>query len=326
MSGRIVAIGGLPGSGKTSQVQPYLDQGYTRVNRDTTGGSLRSKGDPFWQEVYRLHAQGVRKFVMDNTWCMKEHRDLLIQVANELGLRVDLRMLDVDIPKAQLFTARREFQRHGRLLHKGEHKTIGDANTFPPGLHFSFQKHLDAAPPSLQDGFALVEWVPVPVVWGPDYVNRALILDLDGTVRATPDERVCPYPRTPAEVVILQGRSEILQQKQREGWLLLGATNQSGISRKPTDPKYVSEKMVQECIRATERGLGVTFDKVLYAPDRGGPPQTFWRKPCPGMGVAFIEEFKLAPGACTMVGDMTSDRTFARRCGFQFAWADEFFA
>jgi hypothetical protein len=38
-----------------------------------------------------------------------------------------------------------------------------------------------------------------------------------------------------------------------------------------------------------------------------------------------VEKHKLSPAACICVGDMTSDRTFSERCGFQFAWAHDFF-
>ena len=48
-------------------------------------------------------------------------------------------------------------------------------------------------------------------------------------------------------------------------------------------------------------------------------------KPMPGMGAEFIEKYKLNPSECIMVGDMTSDKTFAKRCGFQFMDAEEFF-
>jgi HAD superfamily hydrolase (TIGR01662 family) len=331
MPGEIIAIGGLPGSGKTSHVQPYLDRGYTRVNRDTTGGKMDSDQTPFWQEVRRLYGTGVRKFVFDNTWCFKSQRDVLLAVAAELGLPVHLKMLDVDIAKAQLFTARREVQKYGRLLHKDDYKGIKDINTFGPGLHFRFQKELDAHKPTTADGFASVEWLDVPVVWGPEYVNRAIILDLDGTVRDTPADCKIPFPKHPDEVIVLDGRRELLRRKQAEGFILCGASNQSGVSKPLIDPKTgqpdpwaLTKEQVEACIAATCDKLGLDID-VLYAPDRGGPPQSFWRKPCPGMGVEFIEKYKLDPSQCVMVGDMKTDKTFAERCGFQFAWAHEFF-
>jgi hypothetical protein len=45
----------------------------------------------------------------------------------------------------------------------------------------------------------------------------------------------------------------------------------------------------------------------------------------PGFGVEFVENYKLNPDLTIVVGDQTSDKTFARRCGFRFIQADEFF-
>ena len=56
------------------------------------------------------------------------------------------------------------------------------------------------------------------------------------------------------------------------------------------------------------------------------PISCYCRKPGPAMGVHFIEKYQLDPAQCIMVGDQTSDQTFAKRCGFQFEWAKDFFA
>ena len=45
----------------------------------------------------------------------------------------------------------------------------------------------------------------------------------------------------------------------------------------------------------------------------------------PGLGVEFIEVYKLDPKQCIVVGDQTSDKTFARRCGFNYIDANTFF-
>lgn len=45
-----------------------------------------------------------------------------------------------------------------------------------------------------------------------------------------------------------------------------------------------------------------------------------------GLGVHFIEKYKLNPAKVMMVGDMTSDKTFATHCGFQYVDAEDFFA
>ena len=46
----------------------------------------------------------------------------------------------------------------------------------------------------------------------------------------------------------------------------------------------------------------------------------------PGLGVAFIEKYKLDSSKCIIVGDIKTDKTIAQRRGFQFQDAEEFFS
>lgn len=46
----------------------------------------------------------------------------------------------------------------------------------------------------------------------------------------------------------------------------------------------------------------------------------------PGLGVELIEDYKLDPKQCIMVGDFNSDKTFAKRCGFKFVHSTQFFS
>jgi phosphoglycolate phosphatase-like HAD superfamily hydrolase len=44
------------------------------------------------------------------------------------------------------------------------------------------------------------------------------------------------------------------------------------------------------------------------------------------MGLILCERYDLNPSACTYVGDMKTDETFAKRCGMKFINAEEFFS
>ncbi len=323
----VVITVGYPGSGKGTFIKPLLAQGYQCFNRDTVGGSTAKGNSLIYTEANEAHARGVRHFVFDNTYGTVAARSAVVQFAATNALPIRCLWLQTTLEQAQVFASRRQVQRTGGLLRKEEYKAHrGDANMFPPGAQYAYRKRFEE--PTLAEGFSSIEKVTIETVWGKEYTNRALFLDLDGTVRVTPDEKVCPWPRNPSEVRVILPSSSVgglLQRRQREGWLIFAVTNQSGVSRKPSDDKYVSEENVVACIEATEAQLGLKFDGYAYATDRGGPPSSFWRKPTPGMGVLFIEKHKLDPAKCVMVGDMTSDKTFAERCGFRFAWAHDFF-
>jgi HAD superfamily hydrolase (TIGR01662 family) len=327
MTPEIVITVGIPGCGKSSFVKSLTDSGYRRINRDQVGGGMTSAACPIYQLLRACFDAGDRQFVLDNTFAKREQRAVVLEVAKGLGLPVRVLLFPVDLAQAQVFAARRQVQRLGKLLRPGDDYKAhaDDPNMFPPGVQYAYQKTF--VEPTLNEGFASIETVKVETVWGPEYVNRAIFLDLDGTVRVTPDEKACPWPRNVSEVWVIRpmATGELLRRYRNEGWLIFAVTNQSGVSREPSDPKYVSEATVVECIEATEAQLGLVFDGYAYATDRGGPPQSFWRKPLPGMPVMFIEQFKLNPSRCIFVGDMTSDKTCADRAGIPFIWAHEFF-
>jgi len=318
MNGEIVAVGGPMASGKSSQVEKFEKQGYTRLNRDELGGSLKQIN----QRLRELHAQGERLFVLDNTYGTLQSRADLLAVGKELGLPVRMVWLDANKEQCQFLAALRQVRRYGKLLRKEDYKAHkGDPNMFPPIAQFAFFKKLVL--PEVSEGFEAINTVKVDITLPPEYKNRALILDYDGTLR-TSSHPTNPSPTCAAEVQIMDRRRDMLKAKQGEGFILCGASNQSGIAKKPGDPKHISEAGAVEAFEETNRLLGVDID-YIYSTERGGVPQSYWPKPMPGMGVFFIEKYKLDPSQTIFVGDMTKDKTFAERCGFQFSWADEFF-
>lgn len=316
----IVVVAGPPAGGKSTFVEPLVAMGYTRVNRDEVGGSLKSGGKSY-EMIRAAFDKGTVSFVLDNIYATREDRAVVLALARDLGLPVRLVWLETDQGQAQFFAARRQYQRYGRVFYEADYKAHrDDPNMFPPAAQFAYWKRVER--PEAGEGFSVIEFKPVEIRLGPEYKNKALVLDYDGSLRVTKSGRI--YPSDPDDIVILPNRAARLRECVAQGYLLLGASNQSGISRKPGDEKYVSEADAVRCFEATNRMLGLSIP-VLFASDAAGVPKTYWRKPCPGLGVTLIETYKLNPAACVMVGDRWEDRGFAERCGFQYHDAEEFF-
>jgi len=316
----IILVAGPLGGGKTTVAKPFVDQGYLRINRDLLGGHLKAGGASD-QAIREAFSQGQRNFVCDNTFPTIESRKVFIDIARDLGLSIHLKWLNTSREQGQFFAARRQMQKFGKILRAEEyadHK--GDPNMFPPVAQFAYWKRVE--PPHVKEDFDSAEDVLVAVNLGAEYVNGAVMFDFDGTLRKTKSGK--PYPTDPDDVVLLPGCKEKVAELSQAGMLMLGASNQSGIGKPPDHAKYVSEAQVRACFDRTKELLEEDIE-VIYSTERGGVPRSYWAKPMCGMGVYFIEKYKLAPDSVIFVGDMTKDKTFAARCGFKFAWAKDYF-
>ncbi|KKL52582.1 hypothetical protein LCGC14_2284000, partial [marine sediment metagenome] len=181
---------------------------------------------------------------------------------------------------------------------------------------FRYRKEFEK--PTIEEGFVSVTKSKPVFAWPLEYTNKAIILDYDDTLRKVVNGAQ-KYPTRPEEVEILPGRKEILKQLKEEGYLFFGVSNQSGVAR--GDVTYDN---VVRCFERTNELLEAEIE-FHFCPHRV-PPSCYCRKPQSGIGVYLIHKYKLDPTQCVMVGDQTSDRTFAVRCGFQFVLANEYFS
>jgi histidinol phosphatase-like enzyme len=124
---------------------------------------------------------------------------------------------------------------------------------------------------------------------------------------------------TADDVEVLPGRGEVLRRYQDEGWRLIGLSWQ---------PEIADETMTTTDVDAgftrMQELLGVTME-VEYCPHAAGPPVCWCRKPLPGLGVLLMERHQLDASACIYVGAGPQDPGFARRLGFAYRSADDFF-
>lgn len=302
---------GYNASGKSSKAAQYERIGYHRLNRDIEGGTI----DELAGRVAKLLGDGINKIVLDNTYPSIASRASVINAAKSQGASIHCIHLTTSLEESQMNACLRMIRTYGKLLSPEEIKAAKDPNTFPPAALFHYRKQFQA--PSHNEGFDTIIDVPFLRSWGPEYKNKALILDYDGTLRESTGPQ--KYPSTLDEIMMLPGRTEVLKLYKEDDYLLLGASNQSGIAR-----GSVTREAVVGVFEETNNRLGLKID-YNFCPHPSNPVMCYCRKPSPGMAAIFIEKYKLLPSKCIMVGDMTSDKTFANRSGFDFVHVNDFF-
>jgi len=265
--------------------------------------------------------------VLDNTYLTIESRESIIATAKELKIPIRCVWLKTSFEDAQLNACLRMIQLTGKILSPEELKRNKNPNLFPPAALYNARnrfegkakdlKYAGKQTPKLSEGFSSIDERNFIRVWPKDYVNKAIILDIDDTVRTSTGAN--PWPTKPSEVKILPNRTKVLKQYIKDGWLILGESNQSAVG-KGTLP----EQDCIACFEKTNADLDVKID-YLYCPHTVPPVSCYCRKPASAMAAYHIIKYKLDPKKCIFVGDSTSDKTCATRCGIPFQYPDEFF-
>ena len=173
--------------------------------------------------------------------------------------------------------------------------------------------------PQLDEGFAVAEEIPFVRRPQPQHTRRGLLLDVDGTLRKTKSGEI--FPRSADDVELLPGRREVLTRYIDDGYELFLVSNQSGIAS-----ETLTKEDAEAAFARTIELLGLPVAEVAYCPHPAFPVGCFCRKPLPGMGIALMERHQLAREHLLMVGDMDSDRDFARSVGIRSTDAADFFA
>ena len=182
-------------------------------------------------------------------------------------------------------------------------------------MQFRYQRELE--PPGASEGFSRVDLLPFVRRHNPTATNRAVIVWCDGVLTTSRSGR--RTPASPDDLELIAGRAEVLRRYDEEGWYVLGMSWQPEIAAKTTTHEQVFDTFAR-----MREEIGVEMD-VEYCPHEGGPPVCWCRKPLPGLGVAFIQRYRLDPRQCIYVGSGALDESFARRLDFQFQEADDFF-
>jgi HAD superfamily hydrolase (TIGR01662 family) len=313
MKGTILVIMGFPASGKTLLAKNYEEQGYSRVNRDQLGGPLDNI--PKHVEKLYMHSQH-NKFVLDNTYTTIKSRKSVIEWARAHDFHIECIWIDIDIGDALYNATKRMITKYDHILTPQEIKKVKDPSIYPPVVLFKARKSFE--PPSKDEGFERVRSIEFQRDLDASiYKNRAILFDYDGTIRKTLSS--AKFPKESSDIILLPNRKQILHDYQNRGYILLGISNQSAIANGD-----LSMETARECFEETNKMLDLEID-YQFCPHPAYPQVCYCRKPMPGMGVYFIEKYKLSPQESIMIGDLKTDKTFAERCGFQYYNQERFF-
>lgn len=314
MGQEIVLVMGYPASGKGTLASSLSDEGaWVLLNRDAAGGKVIDL-----LPKMKAALKAGNSVILDNTFPTSESRRPFVTAARQADVPIRCVFMDTKIEDAQINALHRMWDRHGRIFFApNDLKGIKDPNMFPPAALFRYRKQLEK--PTTTEGFASVKKEKFVRRPEPSRKGKALILDYDGTLRDVPPGASQKYPLEPSGVVVLPGRAKKLKAMKKEGFILLGVSNQSGVAK-----GTLTEADAIACFAHTNNLLKAGID-FRYCPHQAAPPVCYCRKPQSGLGVALIREFDLDPAQCIFVGDQTTDKTFAKRIGFQYCDAEDFF-
>jgi aryl-alcohol dehydrogenase-like predicted oxidoreductase/predicted kinase len=288
LGAEIVMVMGIPAAGKSTLTKQFVADGYLRLNRDESGGTLRG----LLPTLRRALQGGAPRIVLDNTYVTRKSRAEAIQAASELGVPVRCVWLTTSLDDAQVNAVTRLIERYGHLPDERELRQLRktDVAAFAPSVLFRYQRELE--PPDPSEGFLSILEVPFKRAANPAHVNRAVIAWCD-------------------EPSQLEALAPALRQHQDAGWIICVLSWQPGIEDgTPTDAD------VRASFAAVGDRAGLRFDLEI-CPHGAGPPRCWCRKPLPGLGVALIHRHTLDPAQCLFVGNGPQDAGFARKVGLR---------
>ena len=303
----IVIMVGLPASGKSSLVKEYENNGYSIISNDSNKTNIQSL------------IRKTNKIVVDNTNTKRELRESYIKLAHDNNLTVGVHYIDTNKDDCLINSLNRMYDRFGKVyMHVSDvpKDSKTKANDFVISAIFTLAKNFEKV--SKTEGFDELLVTKFKKIDKYNYTNKAVFIDLDGTVRNSTG--VEKYPVEFSDIEILKNSEEILKYYKSKGYKIIAVTNQSGISK-----KTVTSERVKELIEHTNKLLGGVIDDFYYCPHLPPKEVCYCRKPQSGVGVLMMHKHQLNLSECIMVGDSTSDKTFGTRLGMTYYRPDNFF-
>ena len=294
-NGEVVIVMGMPGAGKTSTASEFVSRGYTRLNRDSSGGRLVD----LVTELESGLANGQVHWVLDNTYASRKSRNEVIECAARHGVGVRCVRLNTSVADAQINAINRLIEAHGRLPMPEELRKLGrsDHRYFGPDAQFRYERQVE--PPVLEEGFTDIEDHKFVRNATYGFDGKAIVLEYDAVLSA-------------ADGTILNSARELIDGYRTDEFRVLAIAWRPEITQGQT-----TEAEVTESFERTKELLGGDIE-FAFCPHPAGPPICWCRKPLPGLILQFAFRYRLALDQCVFIGRSTSDRTLASRLGMIF--------
>lgn len=139
-------------------------------------------------------------------------------------------------------------------------------------------------------------------------MRRLIILDRDGVINEDSDE----FVKSVDECHLIPGSADAIARLCDAGYLVVVATNQSGIARGLLDEFDLAQ--IHQYISARVEEAGGFIEAFVYCP-HGPDDQCECRKPKPGLLEKIADEFGLPLSGCAFVGDSLRDLQAAQAAG-----------
>ncbi len=308
---KVTMVVGYPASGKSTLTKDLTAKGAVSLNRDTEGGTIASL-------LPKMEAllKGGKDIVLDNLFATIETRKPFIELAKKYNTDIACQLMGASIEDAQFNVIQRAIGLTGKFPTPEVIKAAKHTNVFPPLVLFKYKKEFQK--PTVEEGFSKVDTVKFARKDNPEFTNKALLVDYDGTLRECigGNEK---FPVSKEQIEIKPGRTEVLKAYQAKGYRLLGISNQSGVFK-----GELSHETAVELFEHTNKLLGVDIE-YQFCPHQSAPISCYCRKPMCGIFVNFMLKYKLSRKDCIFVGDMTTDKTMAARAGIQYVDQADFF-
>lgn len=306
-----VIICGFPASTKSTVAKEYAKKGFATLNRDTEGGTIAGL-----LPKLDLLLSDNKSVVLDNLFPTGASRAPFIDLAKKHGAPIDCIVMKTSIEDSMFNFLNRMLISEGRFLTPDEIKKSKKPSIFPPAVFFKYKKEFET--PVVAEGFRSVTYQGFVRQDNPEFTNKALIVDYDGTLRECVGGNGM-FPTEESHIQLKENVKRVLKDYQDRGYMLLGVSNQSGVHK----GELTADK-AQALFQHTNRLIGLDIP-VVFCPHQAAPPNCYCRKPQVGNFVALMHRHKLDRKACIYVGDQTTDQTFARRVGMRYVDQAEFF-